>query len=581
MGNKKWIAAITALCIGCSAQLVTATGLAVQNMNAVFDQTASKATVDGVSPYGEGSYVTVSVIKNGNTAPLYFRETTAGENGAVEFLVVWKDTDPTGTYTIRLSGAGFDGDAKEVVFINSSDNTAILAKMNGIAEDAGSSENEKSQTVQTRIAEVEKHLGISFTDVLSRLDAEQKAEVYLSMTNRTFASAYDVRSEFYKAAVIEKLNHGGTAQTVTDYADYFGFEVGEGSRFAQIKSADAKTRVYNSVLNKNFSLRDTQAVADAFDKAVYVELINQLDTESRDMLISLIQNCIDDGFTEISLTEYHDTEFDDADRLQIVKKVLKAKEGTRFADLNAVNSALQAAAQAVRNDNGEANPPSVPSGNGGGGFARGGGVRVEANMEEVKEENNANQTEIPVYGFTDIAHLDWAWESIGYLASKEVLSGDGNGHFEPDRAVTREEFVKMIVTALPVPAESTQKQFADVTPEAWYYDYVMQAYAANLVNGVEEDRFGVGEGLSREQMCTIVYRALNLLNINIETENGKEVTFHDASEISDYATDAVQSLARAEIINGMGNGDVKPKTTANRAMAAKVIYQILQRGNLL
>ena len=51
--------------------------------------------------------------------------------------------------------------------------------------------------------------------------------------------------------------------------------------------------------------------------------------------------------------------------------------------------------------------------------------------------------------------------------------------------------------------------------------------------------------------------------------------FSDASEISEYAKDAVSKLAAKKIINGMGNGTFSPKATLTRAQAAVLIYSAL------
>ena len=41
----------------------------------------------------------------------------------------------------------------------------------------------------------------------------------------------------------------------------------------------------------------------------------------------------------------------------------------------------------------------------------------------------------------------WAYGAVKALKEKGVISGYADGSFAPDRTVTREEFVKMIVTA--------------------------------------------------------------------------------------------------------------------------------------
>ena len=49
-------------------------------------------------------------------------------------------------------------------------------------------------------------------------------------------------------------------------------------------------------------------------------------------------------------------------------------------------------------------------------------------------------------------------------------------------------------------------------------------------------------------------------------------SFTDADQISEYAQDAVYTLANAGIINGMGDGTFAPKANATRAQASVIIY---------
>ena len=138
----------------------------------------------------------------------------------------------------------------------------------------------------------------------------------------------------------------------------------------------------------------------------------------------------------------------------------------------------------------------------------------------------------------------------------------------------------MLTRALNIPTDTTSHTFSDVKSGAWYYDYVMNAYANGIVNGIDASKFGVGKAITREEICTIINRAQNLMNVNIEADI-KDVNIKDADKISTWAKEAVESLYRAEIVNGMGDGTFAPKAPATRAMAAKIIYLLMERGRIL
>ena len=50
--------------------------------------------------------------------------------------------------------------------------------------------------------------------------------------------------------------------------------------------------------------------------------------------------------------------------------------------------------------------------------------------------------------FGDLDGYEWAKKDIENLYQKDIVSGTGDGNFEPSREVKREEFVKMLVSAL-------------------------------------------------------------------------------------------------------------------------------------
>jgi len=176
--------------------------------------------------------------------------------------------------------------------------------------------------------------------------------------------------------------------------------------------------------------------------------------------------------------------------------------------------------------------------------------------------------------FIDIETVEWAKESIESLAEKGIVSGVGGGRFEPESTVTREVFVKMIVSAFDFEAENSVSGFKDVNSSEWYYPYVAVAEKIGLVNG-DSGYFNVGLPLTRQDMVTILSRAVDLSKV--ELPNVREAAkFIDNNDIADYASDAVEDMWSAGIIDGMEDGSFAPRELCTRAMAAKVLFNLLK-----
>ncbi len=179
--------------------------------------------------------------------------------------------------------------------------------------------------------------------------------------------------------------------------------------------------------------------------------------------------------------------------------------------------------------------------------------------------------------FEDIREVSWAVESIEALAVREVLQGMDGERFKPEEGVTRAQFVKMLVSTFGLEAENAQSNLKDVTPEDWYHKYVASAQSLGLVHGYEDGTFG-GDGLiTRQEMASLAYRAVKVLDIKL-AGTAPSAGFKDFGQIDSYARDAVNVMQQADIIKGMGNGLFEPGSTATRAQAAKIVYGLLVKA---
>ncbi len=178
----------------------------------------------------------------------------------------------------------------------------------------------------------------------------------------------------------------------------------------------------------------------------------------------------------------------------------------------------------------------------------------------------------PSYDFSDMQNYEWAKTAVHSLRKQGIVSGVSDTLFEPGRGVAREEFVKMIAGILKTDA-SENAAFSDVDPNAWYIPYLQKALGAKLVAGKPDGSFGIGEGLTREDMAVMICRCFR---------NAPEATgeaFADDGEISDYAKNAVYALRGMEIVNGTGENVFSPKSDVTRAEAAQIIYNLLQKAS--
>lgn len=229
--------------------------------------------------------------------------------------------------------------------------------------------------------------------------------------------------------------------------------------------------------------------------------------------------------------------------------------------------------------------PSTPSGGGGGGGGGGaaGGVTnrdpigTDAFFGATGSGTPENKIE-PVSIFNDLTKDHWASNAVLWMKNQGIVNGTETGAFEPERAVTREEFTKMLVLACGIQLEEATTEFADVSPDGWYAPYISTAVKHGIVNGMDSKRFGVGQNITRQDMSVMVKRALEVTGASLEAVR-TYAAFLDENGIADYAQESVKALFEAGIINGKGDSLFDPAGNATRAESAKIIYEALKGGN--
>jgi len=198
------------------------------------------------------------------------------------------------------------------------------------------------------------------------------------------------------------------------------------------------------------------------------------------------------------------------------------------------------------------------------------GVTTTNKTGETPKDEQITQNE--AYAFTDMDSALWAKESVDALLQSGIISKSDDKLYRPNDNVTREEFVKLLVCAFGAHETLNSQSFSDVDSSAWYAPYVASAAANGLVNGKEDGSFGVGEGITRQDMAVMVYRALGKMGYPMS--DAAQIGYYDTAEISDYAYEAVSEISKRGIMNGTGDNLFSPKGSVTRAMAAKVIYEI-------
>lgn len=244
--------------------------------------------------------------------------------------------------------------------------------------------------------------------------------------------------------------------------------------------------------------------------------------------------------------------------LNICEKIM----GVYYKNIADLKSAISKAAE-LSQSNG-----STSGGSGGKNYGGGGIGKVGTDAPNNEPPKPIEESE-PF--FDDLESVDWAVDAIEYLAAKGVINGKSDRIFAPNDNVTREEFVKILVSAFEISDSDTEPDFSDVVQSDWFYPYISKAISAKIISGYDDNRFGTGDFITRQDICVMVWRTMQSMR-NVSISDILQNEFEDSQDVSDYAKDAVNTLFAIGIINGKGNNIFAPRNFATRAEAAKIIY---------
>ena len=172
--------------------------------------------------------------------------------------------------------------------------------------------------------------------------------------------------------------------------------------------------------------------------------------------------------------------------------------------------------------------------------------------------------------FKDLVKDAWYIPSVQHVYYTGLMNGVKEGVFDPSGLVSRGQLVTVLYRLADTPDVEAQNVFTDVAEKAYYYDAVRWAQSNGIVNGVSETTFAPDDKISRQQLCTILYRYAASLELDLTQRNDLK-SFSDADKIAAYAKDAVSWCVAAGLINGKSGGVLDPTGNATRAEIAKVL----------
>ncbi|MGN0182974.1 MAG: S-layer homology domain-containing protein [Candidatus Ornithomonoglobus sp.] len=559
--------AVAVFLVGCIAGPASVYAEGVYDVS--YDLETAKVTVKGNTETPLCN-VTLQILKAGKTVENLenlraedadevvsrYDQVTSDENGDFIFNFPLSDDMGSDTYVAAVSWGGKMNDST-FVYISQTDFKNALNEVNSAANAA-----EMADAIERNA----KYFGIDISDYNTLTESEKALIADAVISGR--GSGYDTSafvSTFREALVIQLVNHGNKALDIM-------------TRYDEVLRLSELTSYATFVNQKDVTKNDImQAVSNAGPYSSIEGIQNSF--EDKTVIYSLYATEGYDGVYPILKDNNHilNIDFSDYESLKYKSNVDKKMNESLFASAQAVAAAFNTY---VADEKKKESTSGSGSSSGGGGGGGGGASSVKptiivnntVNEVQISSDGTSGQG-MSVPRFTDLNGVDWAKESIDRLAANGIISGRGDNKFDPTSYVTREEFAKMLVSALDIYEENAVCAFDDTDSDEWFYGYVASGVKAGLIQGFNERIFGTGANISREDMSLMLYRAALLKGMKFETAGGS--AFIDDDKIADYAAESVRALYSKGIVTGNDNGMFEPKKNATRAETAVMLDRFL------
>ncbi len=175
--------------------------------------------------------------------------------------------------------------------------------------------------------------------------------------------------------------------------------------------------------------------------------------------------------------------------------------------------------------------------------------------------------------FTDVASDAWYATYVEYAVENGIMSGMGDGTFDPNGNMTRAQMCQIIYNLAGNPEVSGDASYADVEANAWYAPAVTWCIENDIAVGRSETEFAPTAAITREEVADILYRYSISQDMDVAVASNTLGAFTDADSISASMVDALSWAVDQGIVTGITDTTIVPNGTATRAQIATMMMR--------
>lgn len=175
--------------------------------------------------------------------------------------------------------------------------------------------------------------------------------------------------------------------------------------------------------------------------------------------------------------------------------------------------------------------------------------------------------------YTDVAELDWFFEDVKYVTETGLMSGLPSDLFAPDLTANRAMIVTILWRMEGSPAAASAVDFFDVPAGEWYADAVQWAAANGIVLGSGDGTFNPDSSITREQLTAMLHRYA----VYKGWDDGLALPMIPQRTCSVWAENDVNWADKAGLLDGIAVSLSDMTQAASRAEVAAMLRRLCER----
>ncbi len=191
------------------------------------------------------------------------------------------------------------------------------------------------------------------------------------------------------------------------------------------------------------------------------------------------------------------------------------------------------------------------------------------------------QTETdPCEGYTDIDRSSWYHSAADFVITRGLMGSTKTDAltFEPDTTVSRAMVASILYRMAGSPAVEYKATFTDVPADKWFTNAIEWCAQNGLASGKGDGKFDPNGNVTRQELAVFMKKMAEYLGK--DTSGRADLgSFADGTSVPSWAKEYVQWAVSAGLISGKASGSktcLAPIDTATRAEFASIIMRFVQ-----